>query len=62
MTRHSLDDPRKRFRTPEDMGDEGVMDGSWNGTTKESRAHDPLGDLKREGACWVNETARVCAK
>lgn len=37
------------------------MRGSWNGEFKESRAHDDLGMLDRDGACWVNETARLCA-
>ena len=37
------------------------MRGSWNGEFKENRAHDPLGMLDRDGACWVNETVRLCA-
>lgn len=41
------------------VGDQ--MRGSWNGIHKDSHAHDDLGMLNREGACWVNETARVCA-
>ena len=32
----------------------------WNGEQGESRAHDPLGALRREGECWVNDTARIC--
>lgn len=35
--------------------------GFWNGVERSSHAHDPLGDLTRDGACWVNESARVCA-
>lgn len=35
--------------------------GFWNGTEKGSHAHDPLGELKRAGRCWVNDSARVCA-
>lgn len=37
------------------------MRGSWNGVYKDSHAHDDLGMLNRDGACWVNQTARVCA-
>ena len=32
----------------------------WNGESAESRAHDPLGELHREGGCWVNDTNRIC--
>lgn len=35
--------------------------GYWNGLERGSHAHDPLGELKRKGACWVNKTAKVCA-
>lgn len=35
--------------------------GHWNGFPPGDRAHDPLGEMTRDGACWVNETARVCA-
>lgn len=35
--------------------------GYWNGTPGATHAHDPLGELRRDGACWVNETAKVCA-
>ncbi|MCL3881910.1 hypothetical protein [Marivita sp. GX14005] len=33
----------------------------WNGGGGIPRAHNPLGKLKRDGACWVNENARICA-
>lgn len=33
----------------------------WNGAEAESHAHDPLGDVVRQGGCWVNAKARVCA-
>lgn len=32
----------------------------WNGELGESRAHHPLGALRREGECWINDTARIC--
>jgi len=35
--------------------------GYWNGIEKGSHAHDDLGELYQEGACWKNETAKVCA-
>ena len=39
----------------------GTATGFWNGTDAESHAHDPLGTLTRQGACWVNKRAKVCA-
>lgn len=35
--------------------------GFWNGDPAENHAHRPLGDLTRDGACWHNQEARVCA-
>lgn len=35
--------------------------GFWNGTQRGNHAHDRLGDLVHDGACWTNERARVCA-
>jgi hypothetical protein len=35
--------------------------GYWNGEERESHAHEPLGALKRQGACWTNDKAKVCA-
>lgn len=32
----------------------------WNGASAERRAHDPLGELRRDGDCWVNDGARIC--
>ena len=40
----------------------GIAQGYWNGVEAESHAHDDLGQLTREGACWVNNRARVCAR
>lgn len=36
-------------------------DGYWNGTPPTSHAQDKLGLLRRDGACWNSESARVCA-
>lgn len=35
--------------------------GYWNGVDAEEHAHTDLGTLVRKGACWANDTARVCA-
>jgi hypothetical protein len=39
----------------------GRGEGWWNGAPYVSRAHSPLGDLRREDACWVNPRVSVCA-
>jgi hypothetical protein len=39
----------------------GRAEGYWNGVAYGSHAHDPLGTLYREDACWVNDIASVCA-
>ncbi len=36
-------------------------DGYWNETSGSTHAHSNLGPLKRKGACWVNDTAEICA-
>lgn len=36
--------------------------GNWNGEPNAMHAQAPLGDLTREGACWVGEKAQVCAR
>lgn len=46
------------------MTGKGVADASWNGNEGASHAHDELGMLtrsKEDGACWVNDRARICA-
>ncbi|WP_332689928.1 hypothetical protein [Devosia sp.] len=35
--------------------------GYWNGDPQATHAHDPLGELHRDGACWLNDQAKVCA-
>lgn len=35
--------------------------GYWTGPLPASHAHDDLGRLTRDGACWVNDNVRVCA-
>lgn len=41
---------------------DGTANGTWNGTIPgATHAHTDLGTLTRQGACWVNEQAKVCA-
>ena len=40
----------------------GVAKGYWNGAPGVPRAHDDLGDLRQDGACWKNARSRVCAR
>lgn len=35
--------------------------GYWNKEPNSTHAHASLGDLKKKGGCWQNETARICA-
>jgi len=39
----------------------GTALGYWNGIEAESHAHDNLGVLTKQGACWTNSRAKVCA-
>ncbi|WP_246156198.1 hypothetical protein [Thiohalocapsa marina] len=39
----------------------GQAAGYWNGEPHATHAHSPLGTLRRDGACWVNSDAMVCA-
>lgn len=36
-------------------------DASWNGTPSATHAHNALGYLKRDGACWESSLAKICA-
>lgn len=58
------DDGRRRdryFAMVEIDPSAGTAVGYWNGVDGESHAGDNLGNLIRQGACWVNNRARVCA-
>jgi hypothetical protein len=35
--------------------------GYWNGVAGEDHAHESLGVLIRQGACWSNARAKICA-
>lgn len=40
----------------------GVAEASWNERPESTHAQAPLGRLTRNGACWVNQRARICAR
>lgn len=35
-------------------------DGYWNKETTSTHAHAALGAMTKKGACWLNETAKIC--
>ncbi|MGH9818644.1 MAG: hypothetical protein ACRD43_00640 [Pyrinomonadaceae bacterium] len=39
----------------------GGAEGYWNETRQSTHAHSSLGSLARDGACWTNDHAKVCA-
>lgn len=43
------------------MRDGATAQGYWNGSRDSDHAQDDLGELTRNGACWENATARICA-
>ncbi|WP_175853916.1 hypothetical protein [Burkholderia anthina] len=51
---------RSRYFAYVNMEDDGAH-GYWNETPDSSHADTSLGRLKRDGACWKNDIARVCA-
>lgn len=57
----SESDPLTYFASVSTTGRD-VGDGFWNEERGASHAHTPLGVLHRRGACWENETAKVCAE
>ncbi|MET4104648.1 hypothetical protein ABIE58_004107 [Roseovarius sp. MBR-78] len=34
----------------------------WNEIAWANYAHTPLGQLRRDGACWISDAARICAR
>ena len=40
---------------------EGIAEAFWNEEPEYRNAQSSLGTLKRDGACWLSETARICA-
>jgi hypothetical protein len=59
-TRVGIDDDSPFFAYVNvDSGD--IAQGSWNEDRGSTHAHSPLGTMHRNGDCWVNQIARVCA-
>lgn len=52
---------RQYFATVLIDTDQGEASGHWNETPGAGHAHTRLGTLARQGACWVNRDAKVCA-
>ncbi|MBB1074781.1 hypothetical protein HUU62_10200 [Rhodoferax sp. 4810] len=44
-----------------DVTGKNIAEGFWNAEKGGGHAHDSLGNLSRKGACWQNQTAKVCA-
>ena len=61
-------DPDGSFRIWDDVHtvyvnvDGNTAEASWNKIPKSLHADSPLGTLTRNGACWQNAKAQVCAK
>ncbi|WP_089177152.1 hypothetical protein [Bosea sp. AS-1] len=53
--------PRPSFFAYVTVDKSGTAVGYWNEERGVSHAHSDLGTLTRNGACWVNERAKVCA-
>ena len=39
----------------------GVAEAAWNGREAASHAQEPLGEVRRNGACWESPRLRICA-
>jgi len=55
------DRARSKYFAFVSVGSDGTAQGYWNGVASEDRAGEELGKLRRSGACWINDYARVCA-
>jgi hypothetical protein len=55
------DEARSRYFAFVNIGPDRIARGYWNGAAGENHAHEELGTLVRDGACWVNNRAKVCA-
>ena len=52
---------RSRYFAYVQIDENGTGSGYWNGPDGESHAGDSLGTLSRNGACWEDARAKVCA-
>lgn len=53
--------PRASYFAYVNVDGSGSAKGYWNEERAATHAHSDLGDLRRNGACWTNERAIVCA-
>lgn len=44
-----------------DMEDDGTASGHWNANRDYDHAQTYLGTVVRQGACWTNDTTKICA-
>jgi hypothetical protein len=44
------------------MNGDGTAEAFWNADPASTRAQTSLGTVKRDGACWLNATAKICAR
>ena len=51
----------KRYFAYVNVTSPGIADASWNFDPPTSSAQAPLGELRRNGACWESPTVRICA-
>lgn len=56
-----FDEGNDRMFVYVNMNNDGTALGYWPGPDGGTHAHDDLGNLTRDGACWRNEYAGVCA-
>jgi hypothetical protein len=53
--------PMRHFAVVDIDPADGTARATWNEEPRASRAHSDLGSVVRQGGCWVNARARVCA-
>ena len=56
-----FDDGDSRMFVYLNMNGDGTGQGYWPGPEGGTHAHDNLGILRRDGACWINDEVAVCA-
>ena len=55
------DDPKAKYFAYVTTSAPNEAAGYWNGVAAASHAHESLGNLHRDGGCWINDSAKVCA-
>ena len=56
-----FDDSDSRMFVYLNMNGDGTAKAYWPGPDGGTHAHDNLGTLSRDGACWINDQVAVCA-